>query len=68
MKLRVAAAKTWFDGLKKAEREALAQTADAMMPLDQMPTFNAAFDEIWNKICPACGCRALVVGDQTAKT
>ena len=67
VKLRVEAAKTWFFSLKKADREALAHAANAMMPIDQMPAFDAAFEEIWIEVCPACNRRAFVAGDQTGE-
>ncbi|AJP71334.1 hypothetical protein [Sphingomonas hengshuiensis] len=67
VKLRVETAKAWFAGLKKAERETLAQEADGMMPIDQVASFAVAFDQIWIETCPGCGCRAFLAGDQTGE-
>ncbi len=67
VKLRVEAAKEWFVGLKKAQRDEMAQQAAALTPFDQIAAFNAAYDEIWSEVCPGCGCQAFMAGEQTGE-
>ena len=67
VKLRAESAKTWFEGLKKSEREGLLQAAERMKADEQVSLFDAAYDEIWPEPCPGCGCQAFMAGDQTGE-
>lgn len=67
VRLRVEAAKERFAELKKSERERLATEANSREPLNQATLFKGNYDEIWIEICPACGCRAFMTGEQTGE-
>jgi hypothetical protein len=67
VKHRVQAAKEQFAGQKKLERQRLATEAELRQPQHQTALFKSSYDEIWTESCPACGCRAFMMGEQTGE-
>jgi len=67
VQLRVDAAKKGFQALKKAERERLATTAKHYDVRPLTALFTGRNDHIWDQPCPACDCRAFLIGKQTGE-
>lgn len=65
--LRVENAKTDFLARKKHEREQLQARAVALQPAALRELFLDRHDEVWPQVCPACGSRAYMAGEQTGE-
>lgn len=65
--LRLASARTKFEGRKKPEREAAAAAAENLEPHKQHDLFDGSFDEIWAHKCPSCECRGFMAGEQVSE-
>lgn len=65
--LRVEAARERFGLLKRTERDRLTAEAELRPPREQAGLFKDKYDEIWVEICPACGCRSFMTGEQAGE-